>query len=294
MAEWIAPHASFAHRAKEQLLITAWGQSCLPLNEPEFWYKIKKHITSYAERYGHTNAFIKSNYYYFLNLKKLSHLSPEIVTWRIDTIEDIGWAGLIAPILIQYGMPKLYIASSDTWDCPYPSAANPFIDGNISFAGIRIKHDQFDFSRYDKISCIVNLCRHHFVARPTLIVCQKKGGIVNCKRCEKCLLTSLSLFALGENPKEYGFSLTLQQAEENTKRLFASGKISSSGIWQFNNLQKNIKNKFIPELNWLVNIPFNTLKPRDIKKTKKVDWAILKRMFPYKIKETQKYAKTVY
>lgn len=272
--------SSFAHRDKQQLLITAWGQSCLPLTDPDFWYKFKSHLTAYAERYGHTNAFIKSNYYYFLKLKKLSHLSPEIVTWRINTIEDIGWTGLIAPILIQKGIPRLYIASSDTWNFPYPSAANPYIDGNISFAGIRIKHDQFDFSRYDKISCIVSLCRHHFVTRPPLIVCQKQGGVVNCRHCEKCLLTSLSLFALGEDPKDYGFSLTMEQAEENTKNLIESGRLSSNGIWQFADLQQKIKEKHLTVLDWLLAMHFDELKPYDIRKAKKVDWAVLQQMFP--------------
>lgn len=281
--------SSFAHRAKQQLLITAWGQSCLPLNDPSFWYKMKKYLTFYAECYGHTNAFIKSNYYYFLKLKKLSRLSPEIATWRIDTIEDIGWAGLIAPILITHGISKLYIGSSETWNCPYPSAANPYIDGNISFAGIRIKHDQFDFSRYDKIGCIVDLCRHHFVTRPTLIVCQKQGGVINCGNCEKCLLTSLSLSALNEDPKDYGFSLTMEQAEDNTKNLVKSGRLSSNGIWQFTDLQEKIKEKHITAFDWLLDIHFDELKPYDIKNAKKVDWAILQQMFPHiKLKKSKK------
>lgn len=271
--------SSFAHRSKPQLLITAWGQSCLPHNKPAY-QKMKKHFRSYAELYGHANAFIESNYYYFLNHKKVNNLSPEIGTWRTNTIEDLGWAGLIAPLLIHHHISKAYIASSDTWNFPYPSAANPYIDGCLSFAGIRIKHDQFDFSRYDKLQCIVNLCRHHFVARPTLIVCQKKGGMINCGHCEKCLLSCLCLFTLGENPQDYGFSLTLAEAQKFTQQLFASGKISSNGIWQFTDLQKKIRNKHQTHLNWLRTLAFHTVKPYDIKKTKKVDWELLKQLFP--------------
>lgn len=276
--------SSLAHRNKQQLLITSWGQSGLPLDHPEFWYKIKNRIVAFAERYGHKNAFIKSNYYYFLNLKKLKQLSPEIVTWRIDTIEDIGWAGLTAPILVTHGIRVLRIASSDCLaSSSYPSAANPYIDGNIRFAGITIKHDQFELSRFQKVLCIAYLRKHHLIGKQELIICQKRGGIINCCSCEKCLLTIISLMAAGENPKEYGFTHFGADVEKNTRTLLQEGKLSASGIWQFVDIQKKLPQVESQryDLEWFTGLDFSHIRPYDAKKgTSTVDWPLLQKMFP--------------
>lgn len=274
--------ASLAHRTKEQLLITAWGQAGLPLDQEEFWTQIKDYITCYAQEYGHTTSFIRSNYYEFLDFKKLRHLSSEIYTWRISTIEDIGWAGLTAPILIARGVPHLHIASSDTWDFPYPSACNPFIDGCISFAAIQLKHDQFNLSRFDKIASIVKLCKHHLVNKPQLIVCHKHGTI-NCMHCEKCLLTSLSFYALEQNPQEYGFPITFEKLQERTHTFYDIEKMSASGIWQFIDIQRKSK-KIVHKqfsMDWFNELNFKGIKGYDIKEAEKVDWMVLHKMFPH-------------
>lgn len=273
--------SSLAHRDKQQLLITAWGQSALPLDNPTFWNKNKSAILAYSKEHDHTNMFIKSNYYYFLNFKKLTRLSPEILTWRIDTIEDIGWAGMVAPILITHQVPVLHIASTETWDFPYPSAANPFIDACISFAGIRVKHDQFELSRFDKISLITHFCSHRLTEKPQLIVCQKKGDVINCNRCEKCLLTALSLFGLGANPAEYGFSLSLDDAKKNMIAFFNTGRFSSSGLWQFKDLQKKLRALDLKNgMGWFKALDFTGKKPYDIKKARPIDWSVIERTFP--------------
>lgn len=204
--------SSFAHRDKQQLLITAWGQFGLPLHQPSLWHKVKNRLEEHATRYGHENTYLKSNYYDFLNFKKINNLSDEIYTWRIDTIEDIGWAGLTAPILATRGIKTLRIASSDVWDFPYPSAANPYIDGNITFAGIKIKHDQFDYTRYDKLAFIKNLCTHHLVEKPQLIICQTRQEKLNCATCEKCCITLLALIALDMDLEDYGYTLSVKKA----------------------------------------------------------------------------------
>ena len=275
--------SSLARRQEQQLLITAWGQSALPLDNPDLWYKIKKHIVGFAQQFGHKNTFIKSNYYYFLNLKKLTQLSPEIVTWRIGTIEDIGWAGLCAPILLTHGIKTLRIASSDCWDFPYPSAANPFIDGNLTFAGLTVKHDQFDLSRFDKTLMITKLCRHRLICPQKLIICQKKGGIINCSRCEKCLITIISLMAAGVNPQEYGFAY-YSDIKKNMRALVKEGHVSGSGLWQLQDVQKKLLtiDSQLFDLNWFLELDLSQLRPYDVKKaTRPVDWSLLKNMFPF-------------
>lgn len=271
--------ASLAHRDKKQVLISAWGQCCLPLDKPTLWYTLKKQIIEFAKEYGHENAFIKSNYFYFLNYKKLRKLSPEIVTWRIDTIEDIGWAGLTAPILITRGIRTLHIGSSDCWEFPYPSACHPYIDSNITFAGIRIKHDQFDMTRFDKIAEVVNLSHRYLVKKPHFIVCQAAGNIMSCGACEKCCVTLMCILALNEPPYEYGYLITREQAIKNIRKLLKQKKLCSTSIWQFEDIKKKVTH--LPEdLNWFTKINFNAWKAYDVKEDLSTDWQALHKLFP--------------
>lgn len=274
--------ASFAHRDKKQLLITAWGQSCLPLQDVTMWNRMKKHVTSFAAEYGHENAFIKSNYYCFLNLQKLTHLSPEIVTWRIDTIEDIGWAGLTAPILLSKGISTLHIASTENWWSKYPSAANPYIDGNISYASVHIKHDHFDLTRFDKLALINDLSNRHLVKRPLLPVCQKKGGIINCGACEKCCITLLCLFALDANTLEYGFTTSFKEVRAHMKHMLSQRKMSIQTIEQCMDLQKRIKGLKHPSYDfaWFLSADFSKIRPYDVRKGHPVDWKLVGNTFP--------------
>ncbi len=55
--------SSLCHRDKKQLLIIGWGQSCLPLNEPKLWIKVRRRIEDFAQEYGHETTALRSNYY---------------------------------------------------------------------------------------------------------------------------------------------------------------------------------------------------------------------------------------
>lgn len=273
--------SSYAHSDKQQLLITAWGQSSLPLSEPELWRHIKSHVENFASKQGALNSYIKSNYYYFLNLKRLRSLSPEISFWRIDTIEDIGWAGMLIPLLIKKQINNVVIAASETWGFDYPTAANPYIDALLSCNGITIKHDQFDLSRFDKLKFLISACKH--TEKPQFVVCQKRGNIINCNRCEKCLMTIIGLFCLQENPQQYGFDTTYKQAQENMVALYESKTLSETSIWQFKDMQKKMgqfpQNRY--DMLWFKQLPFNQKKAHDIKKdARKVNWSLIAALFP--------------
>ena len=229
---------SYKNREKSSCLLLP-GQSCLPLDHPDLWLSVKNRIIDFAATYGHENAFLSSNYYYFLNLKKLSTLSPDIFLWRIQTVEDIGWAGLIAPILLSRGISTLHIGSSDSIHRFYPTACNPYIDGNIRFAGLQVKHDQFDLTRFDKLRYIVELCKSQLIKKPAFIICQKPGNIINCGSCEKCCITQLCLLALNEDPRNYGYHLPADDIVKQNKALLKKKKISSLATWTIEDLQKS-------------------------------------------------------
>ncbi len=274
--------SSFYHRDTPQLLITAWGQSGLPLEEQRLWEKVQKRMIDFAQLYGHENAFLKSNYYYFLDFTKLKHLSSEIVTWRTDTIEDIGWAGLIAPILLSKGMTTLRIAASEDWNITFGTASNPYIDSNIRFAGLRIEHDLFSMTRFDKIKYLVDLCNRGIVKKPQLIICQKPGDIITCNSCEKCCLTVALLLGAQADPQEYGFPLGPEEAAiEVKKHLTKKDSFMATTLWQYKALQKIVLKRPITHLTWLKDIDFSKKIPYNLKPgSHSFDWADLDSLFP--------------
>ena len=233
---------AFAHLDKRQLLITAWGHWDLPLHEQELWKTRRKKIVSFAQQFGNKATFIKSNYTSFLNWEYLSRITPEIPKWRLGAVEGLGWAGLVAPILLTKGYPNLRIASSHTWLYPYPSAASPFIDNNIEFCGLRVLHDQYDFTRMAKIEFIARVCKQKKCEKPFLKICSlEKKNDLNCCNCRKCLSSIMGFFACGENPKDYGMPLSLTTAWARTRALLAPTKLNEYTILYFKSIQKRIQ-----------------------------------------------------
>ncbi len=205
---------SFQHSTRKQLLLSVQGQEDLPLKYENLWGKVKRMFISYAREYGHTNAFVRSNHAGFLKGKVLHSISPEIISWRVDTTEGIGLFGLVLPILFTKGYTQLLIGSSFTWEFPYPTAANPFVDNNLKAARrFKLHHEHFTHTRFDKVKLIVDRIKENNLKIPFLKVCNYKKNAKNCcYRCTKCQTVLMGLIALGENPRPYGFNIDTQEA----------------------------------------------------------------------------------
>lgn len=279
--------SSFYHYKKKQLLITCWGQWDVPLEKPALWNARKADFLDFAQKYGHTNTFVKSNYGSFLNHDALLALSPEIRLWREDANEGIGMAGLVAPILVTKGYSQLLIASSFTWNYPYPSAANPLIDNNITLAdGIRVRHDLFSFTRMDKIEFLVKMLRKNNLERPRMKVCNGRKTTNCCDKCSKCLQTIAALLVLGEKPIDYGFNITPEEAVEKM-RLFLKRDQDYWIRWCFVVIQKKLRSmvrdgKDIPrELEWLLTTNLEQrIDVKDLKQKKVIHWKNFKDLAP--------------
>jgi len=250
---------SLYHKHKKQLLITAWGQYDFPLNKPSLWETAKARFIAFGKQYGHENTFLKSNYSEIFNHDVLEQYSPEIPRWRMWTIEDIGWAGLTAPILYAKGYPVLLIASSDSWEYEYPSAANPFVDSTMNFAGIRLEHDLFDLTRFAKMEYLVNYVKTTGEAPPYLTICQQRT-VHNCNDCGKCFASALALFAIGEHPIDYGFYTTVEEIRPRIEKYLGGELTSFARIERFNHIQRKIRerlsqgDKSARNLEWLLKI----------------------------------------
>lgn len=279
--------SSFYHCDKKQLLITLWGHWDLPLHDKRLWSTRKQQLIDFGNQFGHENSFIKSNYYSFLNRKVLDHLSPEISSWRIFTVEGIGWAGLAAPLLLLKGYPELRHASTITWDYPYPAAANPFIDDNIRFSGVQLKHDLFDMNRLEKCEYVANFCKEKNIDKPFIRVCEEKS-IANCGKCQKCIRTVLEFAILGENPKGYGFNVSGDDVIKKSYKFMKHHSNGSTTVWHFQHMKKKLQEKAkkgekIPEgLDWVLSTDFSFSNKitADIKNQKKIDWHDFQDLLP--------------
>ena len=270
--------SSLRHMDKKQLLITAWGHSDMTLGQHHQWHKYKNQFITYAQNYGHSNAFIRSNYYAFLNRTFLDRWHPEITSWRMQIVEGLGWAGLTAPILVSKGYTKLFIGSSISWSCPFIHAANPMIDDNIHFAGISLHHDAFELSRVDKNEYLATLCREKRLKRPFIKVCPSNNINGNCCRCEKCFRTINGFLCIDEPFQEYGFPISTNEAIARLKKFLTLNKSWRMRVWHLVCMQQKVKQRLKQGhelsnyLKWFMNFDLEPILKHDKHHNKTINW----------------------
>lgn len=217
-------YSSFKTKHKKQLLLTAYGHFDTPLLNKDIWHNLSKKIINYAQTHAYDYQFFKSNYHNFINKSYLDKVSKEIWNWRLQAVEGLGWAGLVAPILIHTGYSQLLVSASFTWDFGYAYAATPLIDDNLQFAGITVKHDGFDASRVEKCLYLANQCKLLGIPQLKMRVCGKDVKCKNCNKCGKCLRTIIG-FLLADVPlKDFGFPISNKKACSRIKKYLQSMK----------------------------------------------------------------------
>ena len=279
--------AALANLDKNLLLITMRGQWDVPLEKNKLWEEREKGFREFAKRYGHTNAFVRSNYSAFLNWDVLDNLSPEISSWRIDTTEGIGMFGIAAPILYSKGYSLLRMAASHTWEYPWPSAANPLIDDNLVFAGkFRLMHEHFNYARADKLELIINLVKKGLIDRPLMKVCDGQNAN-NCRRysCSKCIPTAFMLLALGENPRLYGLTMSDKEILEKMPK-YLDAKQEYWTHWELGVLRDKLKTRGYPErIAWFMTMGHKESNDTEyLKGLKQVNWQEFKDLAPASLK----------
>ena len=279
--------SSLKHRDKEQILVTAWGHYDTPLDKEEMWGELRLQIQTYAKQFGYKHICIRSNYHGFIKFKELEKLSNEINCWRIEAIEGLGWAGMLAPVLRAKGISKLLIGSTYTWDCLFPTIAIEPIDNNIKIADLEIKHFDLNVFRTEKTAYIVNFYKNK-LNKPKLFVCQniKLNEKKNCCKCNKCIRTLIDFMLNGEEFSQFGFQISKLVAIERIKKYFLSNlKLSNAQIWFFQEQQKIAKEslyQFEPMVcklfEWFITIDF--LKMYKMENVNLIDWKNLAHLYP--------------
>lgn len=200
---------SIRYHDTPQLLMTVRGCPDTPLDSWNVnWQTTQKAISHFAKTHGHNVSYVHSNFHEFFDWDLLRNISPEITNWRMDTIEDLGWIGLAAPIVVAKNIQKLVLASNEDWSILHPGASCPLVIDTVSFKNVTITCDAFDMCRPEKNNCIATICTAHALEKPKMFVCEHVAAErKNCCKCQKCAITILSFLLINEDPKAYGFAI---------------------------------------------------------------------------------------
>jgi Glycosyl transferase family 2 len=109
-----------------------------------------------------------------------------------------GCAAATVALFLAPLFERIYIAGDSDHEVQVPEGANRLVDQLWSTEQLEIVDDGGRFSRVERLKRIVD----HPYVKQTLRVCwENPDGAYNCGRCRKCLLTMLSLEALGAREK---------------------------------------------------------------------------------------------
>jgi hypothetical protein len=97
--------------------------------------------------------------------------------------------------LLSSEFRKIYIASSYHQDELFPWGSHPDTDPLLGSQEVTFIHDGCEARRPEKIEAI---CAHEIVIDHLRVCFENVEGTYNCGKCEKCLRTMISLYALGK------------------------------------------------------------------------------------------------
>ena len=120
----------------------------------------------------------------------LRELSDQLACWETY----YGCAIVAVALFLAPLFERVLIAGDSDYEVQVQFGANWMVDQLWSTEQLEIVDDGGRFSRIERLAKIVD----HPVVQRTLRVCwENQGGAYNCGRCRKCLMTMLSLEALG-------------------------------------------------------------------------------------------------
>jgi hypothetical protein len=163
----------------------------LELDDPQAFGYVKESLSVAAKEIGVTLIPVYTNVY--LNYRE-EDARQGFSFWE-DKFVDAA-LGAVAHAFSRR-LSKVSIAASQTLPYAIPRGTNPLLDPNYSSYDLRIRQENFELSRFDKIRLIADWG----VALQNLRVCnyyrRYREDYLNCGHCEKCVRTMLMLLALG-------------------------------------------------------------------------------------------------
>lgn len=195
------------HADERPYLLTIWGAD-FSVNNTKAWDTCSVRNEAFSRELN--TEFISAKF----NLRAIMDF-PALNVVVADS-KDFWWHGFqhglailctAAPVVWAKGAERVHIASSFTEESKghVTCASDPSIDNHVHFCKAHVVHDEYDVSRMGKLQNIAKWCRKNN-RKVYLRACNGKPSTgSNCCNCEKCHRTILGLYAIGEDPTNYGF-----------------------------------------------------------------------------------------
>ena len=201
----------------------------IDLRNKVLWKATKENIQKIAERSGVELIAVETNIQVLLE----PMISPDFTH---------GGALAAVGLCLRKGLKKIYIPATFSVEEQIPYGSHPELDHYWSTETIQFDHDGTEATRFNKIDWQITKSP---LALEYLRVCYMNSkGTYNCGKCEKCLRTMISLYALGKLGDAKTFPSTIDPAR--AKELAAHSGPVNMGIKQ--NLAKLHERNIDPPL----------------------------------------------
>lgn len=203
------------NRERNPALLMVRGTPDVRVSETVYWQRT-------MDRIPPALASIKAELH-LIETNALDIINERALRWYVHTEKVEGWwenfaHGLFlistcAPYTYYSKSGRLLIASSYSAATAKPLGSMPESDERVRWGGIRIIHDSFDISRFEKIrDHLTPFIQSQGGGFPIRLCLGKekrlKCGMLNCGQCDKCVTTALSLLETGVDPALCDFDMS--------------------------------------------------------------------------------------
>lgn len=257
----------FSNMAEHPALITLWGADIACDNE-EGWKPVQQQVEETAAKFDLSYYIVRTNFRKIISEATMTNFVQEknhALGWWHDFQHGIGIISHVAPIAYQYGIGKVYIASSFTAADTYTCASDPTIDNFVRFGNTVVIHDGYEYNRQMKIHNICSYTEEHHVTAP-LRVCWKSTTGRNCCTCEKCYRTMMGVLAEGKDPQKLGFTKYDATVRKNMLHDLRYGLISKYNKRRYCYIQQRLREVYTRkncpnDLKWFYRLKFEDTMP---------------------------------
>lgn len=153
----------------------------LALSLPELTDEVEVRLRAAAAEVGLPLYVVETN---------VRELSDQLVPWEAYFGCALAAVALMHAPLFE----RFLMAGSMDYAVADDRGANPLVDHLWSTESLEVVHDG---GRYSRLQRVERIAVHPVVQRSLRVCWENRGGAYNCGRCPKCLLTLVSLEALG-------------------------------------------------------------------------------------------------
>jgi hypothetical protein len=225
------------NKEKKPDLVTIWGVPDIPLSERRYWNSFYNDISRLAEKDGITALKVETDIFRSLNTELLQKQFG--INWYTRVSNGLAFPGLCAPIIIARHIGVILRAASTTQELD--DSVGEQIDSSQSWGGIKVTHDGYDMSRQQKVKFLCLKNNREYLSH--LKVCNETTDPqhINCRKCEKCMRTTVALLLEGVNPQDCNLDMN-KRTVPYIINCFNKGKIPMNKplIWVWKDLQKYV------------------------------------------------------